>query len=995
MATPISFFRVTQAMSAATLLSRLNQTSNKLLDLEEQISAQRRVLKPSDDPVSAAEGMLAASQMARTKQFQENRARAVSRLEQMDQQISLLTDILLAARTTAQEAVNPTVNRVALATGIDESLERSVSLANFFDGSQYIFGGSKSTVEPFRVVDSFVLYQGNDAEVKTEVEPGEEVVFNLAGSKAFAANAPAVRGTVDVNPIAREATELAALNRGRGVALGSVLIEVGAVGNTTPRQIVVDLREAKTVGDVLAKINSAPDNQVSGRVPPTYVMASLQNGRLRIEANEENFAARAQDYLLSIRDVGGGRAAADLGFGADATAQNVAIVDPALVGSFDVNVGATTATISKAAGEKGADVVKRVRAAAIGGAAIVDLSGGAPPAGSSFRLSLNGGTQVTINGATLDEIETDVRNSSLGSQVEVFKDAAANRLSIFKAGGPGVGDVVTIANVSGYGALTTGAAPKALAEAVDDKNVVVRAAQGGLFGTEVDLSNAAGTIQTTPGGNLFSTDLDPAVTMATKLTDLRDGSGNVYGAANFDFSGLRISNGDNVAQVSLAALNTAVDPRAQPTVENLVNLINMSGTFVQARINDAATGFDIVSRLSGARLNVDNASLPGSRTATLLGVELNFQNRALDSLNNGRGVPVGNGPDFEIVTHDRSLYPVGEGAPPGNENYRIAIDLGEPPEGAARTVGDVLNLINRDSAANQFIGDASLQNAFKTFTGDANATLTGTFAAAKLNAAGDGFLVEDRTDLVQLNPNRVDGDTVTVTVGGVQTATLTYNGAGAADFANAAQLITAINANAALNGGQQRVFAVATADPNIIRLVSPVGVLTTSGNAVRQPVDGQFDEESFRIDRANDGFSPEDLGLAQNVGGQSIIIGPSLNPSGERGGNVFTALAVLRDALRNNDVIALAEAQKQLRESYDKLLEVREFVGQRSRSLGAKAALDDDFSGAVARLKARLGHAVGLDFSRAAMEFQQLQNVFQAGLSVAAKVSQISLFDFI
>lgn len=93
-----------------------------------------------------------------------------------------------------------------------------------------------------------------------------------------------------------------------------------------------------------------------------------------------------------------------------------------------------------------------------------------------------------------------------------------------------------------------------------------------------------------------------------------------------DKTGLRIVNGGNTYNVSLATAQT---------VEDLLNLINGSGAGVVAQINAAGNGIDLRSRLSGADFSIGEN---GGATATQLGLRSFTETTRLEDLNHGLGV---------------------------------------------------------------------------------------------------------------------------------------------------------------------------------------------------------------------------------------------------------------------------------------------------------------------------------------------------------------------
>jgi len=94
-------------------------------------------------------------------------------------------------------------------------------------------------------------------------------------------------------------------------------------------------------------------------------------------------------------------------------------------------------------------------------------------------------------------------------------------------------------------------------------------------------------------------------------------------------SGITISNGTNSATVTLAG------PPVLNTVQDLLNAINHSGTNVQAQINAAGNGINLVNPLSGTALRIGEN---GGNTADQLGIRSFNANTSLAGFNNAAGV---------------------------------------------------------------------------------------------------------------------------------------------------------------------------------------------------------------------------------------------------------------------------------------------------------------------------------------------------------------------
>ena len=133
-------------------------------------------------------------------------------------------------------------------------------------------------------------------------------------------------------------------------------------------------------------------------------------------------------------------------------------------------------------------------------------------------------------------------------------------------------------------------------------------------------------------GPLATQDLDPVLTLRTRLGDLRVG----IAAALPD--GITIENGGRTA---------AIDFAGAETVEDLLNRINSADVGVLAQIAPDGRTIEVRNRISGADLRISES---GGSLASLLGIQSLTRSTELSRLNDRGGVHTVDGNDLRIVT---------------------------------------------------------------------------------------------------------------------------------------------------------------------------------------------------------------------------------------------------------------------------------------------------------------------------------------------------------
>ncbi len=325
-------------------------------------------------------------------------------------------------------------------------------------------------------------------------------------------------------------------------------------------------------------------------------------------------------------------------------------------------------------------------------------------------------------------------------------------------------------------------------------------------------------------------DLDPVMTLRTRLDDLNAGGG-------IDLSGgITIRNGDQSATIDFAGLTT---------VEQILNLINETGLGVRAAISPDGRSIDLVNLVAGASMSIEEN---GAAAAENLGIRSIHGGTLLTELDDGRGVFTIEGDDIRIVTSDGTT---------------VDVDID-----GLRTVQDVIDAFN--SAAG------------------------GAFTAS-LAASGNGITITDNTA-----------------------------GAG-----------------------------------------------------------------TININRINNSPALDGLGLSVSATGGALV---GTDPNPQRVDGTFTALIELRDALDRDDTRTITLAAQRLDSVLTRMQEVQGRAASQARAMEDRAVRFDD---TVSATRILLSDVRDVDITEAVVRFQQLQNALQANLATSSRIMNLSLIDFL
>jgi flagellar hook-associated protein 3 FlgL len=134
-------------------VSGINRQTATLLHTQQQISADKRILTPSDDPVAAARALEVQQNIDALSQFKRNQDAATSALSLEDAQLGGANDLLLSVRTLAVQAGNTGLSasqRANIAMELRGDYQQLLGIANAADGNgQSMFSGYMGGVTPF------------------------------------------------------------------------------------------------------------------------------------------------------------------------------------------------------------------------------------------------------------------------------------------------------------------------------------------------------------------------------------------------------------------------------------------------------------------------------------------------------------------------------------------------------------------------------------------------------------------------------------------------------------------------------------------------------------------------------------------------------------------------------------------------------------------------------------------------------------------------------
>lgn len=230
-------------MSFNQVNSNLHKNRGEVFDLQNKAATQKRVVKPSDDPIAATRVLKQRTEIHGIEQYMKNIAAAKNFLEFSEQSLGDLTDSLIRAKELAigqasDAGASDETRRIA-ATEIEQLFHHMVGIANRKLGDRFLFGGFSTVQPPF---DPQGGYRGDHGEIMVPVDKETKIAINVPGSAVFLGmdlsrdESSGMMPPAQLDPLApfehNNSTELNVI-RGPASEIGAPAAEVPVFGGNT------------------------------------------------------------------------------------------------------------------------------------------------------------------------------------------------------------------------------------------------------------------------------------------------------------------------------------------------------------------------------------------------------------------------------------------------------------------------------------------------------------------------------------------------------------------------------------------------------------------------------------------------------------------------------------------------------------------------------------------------------------------------------------------
>lgn len=186
--------RVTNNIMTDSLVRYLTAQNEALYERQTIIASQKRINKPSDDPIGMGKVLDYRQTLASIEQYQTNIQSGKMRLDITEIHLDLVDDLLLMVRAMAQtEAGGTAQSRQLAAEEVKMLYDQVLDLTNSKLNDNYMFSGYQTKTAPFSrddtqatTFDKFtVTYNGDAGDARFIVAHNSEITIDTDGRPLF------------------------------------------------------------------------------------------------------------------------------------------------------------------------------------------------------------------------------------------------------------------------------------------------------------------------------------------------------------------------------------------------------------------------------------------------------------------------------------------------------------------------------------------------------------------------------------------------------------------------------------------------------------------------------------------------------------------------------------------------------------------------------------------------------------------------------------------
>jgi flagellar hook-associated protein 3 FlgL len=186
--------RITDKVMQNNLTSNLASISERLFDKETKVLTNKRINKPSDNPVDTMTSLNIRTKISEIEQYQRNIARSQTLLKNTETVVTELNDLIERVNTLTVQGASDNYgadDKASISYEINQIIEQVFNLSNNRSEATYTFAGTNNDTAPYKAIRNDA---GEIVEVKTSGTSGDincvvgeniQIKVNINGEDVF------------------------------------------------------------------------------------------------------------------------------------------------------------------------------------------------------------------------------------------------------------------------------------------------------------------------------------------------------------------------------------------------------------------------------------------------------------------------------------------------------------------------------------------------------------------------------------------------------------------------------------------------------------------------------------------------------------------------------------------------------------------------------------------------------------------------------------------
>lgn len=183
--------RISTSMMYDRGLNSVTDRTSKLLNVQNQLARETKILTPADDPAGKAQALSLTERIAQNEQLRKNSELLLNDLQSQESVMSNVTSSLHRAKELFVQSGNGALSyedRQSVALELEVLRDNVLDMMNAQNESgDYLFSGSQSEVRPFTLdpATNTYEYNGDSGNRKVQVTANQQLQSTSSGAEVF------------------------------------------------------------------------------------------------------------------------------------------------------------------------------------------------------------------------------------------------------------------------------------------------------------------------------------------------------------------------------------------------------------------------------------------------------------------------------------------------------------------------------------------------------------------------------------------------------------------------------------------------------------------------------------------------------------------------------------------------------------------------------------------------------------------------------------------